>query len=235
MKKKNKIIISSIAILGLIGTFGNDTANNKETLKNDDNYVNKSNTSIVKNSEEKTDNNNNVEDNNILNNDDDSANNSSENLISDDNTTCNMSILFLQSAKKILHIVKHNDILFLERRYRMGNYFAKNIKYLRTKKNIDQQVMAEDLGIAQSTLSCWENGLRSPDLDMISKIAKYLNVYDDFISKDLTSVENNNQFDETNILYDKYKDILTDSDKNIIKTIIEERKRQIDEQLGDDS
>ena len=74
MKKKNKIIISSIAILGLIGTFGNDTANNKETLKNDDNYVNKSNTSIVKNSEEKTDNNDNIEDNNILNNDDNSAN-----------------------------------------------------------------------------------------------------------------------------------------------------------------
>lgn len=115
----------------------------------------------------------------------------------------------------------------------MNNYFAKNIKYLRKKKNIDQQVMAEDLGIAQSTLSCWENGLRTPDLDMITKIAKYLNVYDDFISKDLTNIEENSDFDELELLFDKHKNILTDSDKNIIKAIIEERKKEIDKELGE--
>ena len=114
----------------------------------------------------------------------------------------------------------------------MENFFAKNIKYLRKKKNIDQNIMAEDLGVAQSTLSCWENGLRTPDLDMIAKIAKYLNVYDDFISKDLTDI--NNQYDETDKLFDKYKDVLTDSDKNIIKAIIEERKKEIDKELGED-
>ncbi len=115
----------------------------------------------------------------------------------------------------------------------MQNYFAKNIKYFRQKKNIDQSVMAEDLGVAQSTLSCWENGLRTPDLDMIAKIAKYLNVYDDFISKDLTNINDNKQFDELELLFDKHKDILTDSDKNIIKTIIEERKKEIDKELGE--
>ena len=116
----------------------------------------------------------------------------------------------------------------------MQNYFAKNIKYFRQKKNIDQSVMAEDLGVAQSTLSCWENGLRTPDLDMVAKIAKYLNVYDDFISKDLTDINNSQQFDELELLFDKHKDILTDSDKNIIKTIIEERKKEIDKELGEE-
>ena len=114
----------------------------------------------------------------------------------------------------------------------MENFFAKNLKYLRKKKNIDQNVMAEDLGVAQSTLSCWENGLRTPDLDMIAKIAKYLNVYDDFISKDLTDI--NNQSDETDMLFDKYKSVLTESDKSIIKTIIEERKKEIDRELGEE-
>ncbi len=116
----------------------------------------------------------------------------------------------------------------------MKNYFAKNIKYLRKRKNIDQNVMAEDLGVAQSTLSCWENGLRTPDLDMIAKISKYLNVYDDFISKDLTNIDNDNKYDELDILFSKHKNILSESDKNIIKTIIEERKKAIDKEIGEE-
>ena len=115
----------------------------------------------------------------------------------------------------------------------MTNYFSKNLKYLRKKKNIDQQVMAEDLGIAQSTLSCYENGLRTPDLDMVSKISNYLNITDDFITKDLT-VETSKPFDELDILFSKHKDILTDEDKEYMKFIIEKRKREIDKQLGED-
>lgn len=116
----------------------------------------------------------------------------------------------------------------------MGNYFAKNLKYLRKEKKIDQQIMAEDLGVAQSTLSCWENGLRSPDLDMIAKIAQYLNVYDDFITQDLTNQKDNNSFDELELLFDKNKDVLTDDDKEYIKFIIEKRKKEIDKQLGEE-
>ena len=68
----------------------------------------------------------------------------------------------------------------------MQNYFAKNIRYFREKKNIDQSTMAKDLNIAQSTLSCWENGLRNPNLDMVVKIVEYLNLCGDFITNDLT-------------------------------------------------
>lgn len=113
----------------------------------------------------------------------------------------------------------------------MTNYFSKNLKYIRTKKNIDQKEMAEDLGIAQSTLSCWETGLRSPDLDMVAKISKYLNVYDNFITKDLTNDDENN-FDELELLFDKNKNLLTEDDKQYIKFIIEKRKKDIDKQLG---
>lgn len=101
----------------------------------------------------------------------------------------------------------------------MDNFFAKNLKYLRNKKNIDQQVMAEDLGVAQSTLSCWENGLRSPDLDMLAKIARYLNIYDDFISKDLTLSDNT--YNRTQVLFDKTKDILSDDDRATIEFIMQ--------------
>lgn len=100
----------------------------------------------------------------------------------------------------------------------MTNYFAKNIKYLRSKKNIDQQVMAEDLGVAQSTLSCWENGLRAPDLDMIAKISKYLNVYDDFISKDLT-IDNTSYNELDNLLFSKAKELNEEEKKAVLQVI----------------
>lgn len=107
----------------------------------------------------------------------------------------------------------------------MTNYFAKNIKYFRNKRHIDQQRMAEDLDISQSTLSCWEIGLRTPNLDMISKISKYLNIYEDYITKDLTIEDNELSLNET--YFNNNKDILTESDWNIINAIIEQRKKEI--------
>lgn len=112
----------------------------------------------------------------------------------------------------------------------MTNYFAKNIKFLRNKKNIDQQVMAEDLGVAQSTLSCWENGLRAPDLDMIAKISKYLNVYDDFISKDLTDEGNTNYNELDNLLSSKAKE-LNDEEKKAILQVMNAIHKEIDKEL----
>ncbi len=106
----------------------------------------------------------------------------------------------------------------------MNNHFAKNLKYLRKARHIDQQVMADDLGVAQSTLSCWETGIRTPDLDMIVKINKYLNIQDDFITKDLTIPNESNQLET---LVHNNIDILTDNDKEQIKLIIEKRKNEI--------
>lgn len=44
---------------------------------------------------------------------------------------------------------------------------------------------------------------------------------------------NNRKKDELDILFDKNKDILTESDKNIMKAIITERRKQIDKELGE--
>lgn len=74
----------------------------------------------------------------------------------------------------------------------MDNYFAKNLKYLRQKKGKDQQTMAEELGVPQSTLACWENGIRTPKLEQIAKLAQYFNVTDEFIFKDLSEINFNN-------------------------------------------
>lgn len=123
----------------------------------------------------------------------------------------------------------------------MTNYFAKNIKYLRNLKNIDQQTMAEDLGVAQSTLSCWEKGIRTPDLDMVSKIAKYLNIYDDFITKDLTNISQTlNDYDDNFDILNKYKLLfdkdnkLTQDQKKFFMDFLTEKHKNIDENSNND-
>ena len=113
----------------------------------------------------------------------------------------------------------------------MPNFFAKNLKYLREKKGYDQLKLAEELKVPQPTLSCWELGIRTPKVEQILEIADYFNVDMDIISKDYTSSEEIKPFDEFDILFSKYKDLLTDDDKEYMKFILEKRKREIDEQI----
>ena len=112
------------------------------------------------------------------------------------------------------------------------NYFAKNLKFLRERKNLDQQSVSEDLKVPRSTYTCWENGLRTPKIEQIQDIANYFNVDIDIISKDYSLSENNGVLDKLDILYSKNKDILTDDDKEMIRFVIEKRKKEIDKQIG---
>ena len=116
----------------------------------------------------------------------------------------------------------------------MTNYFSKNLKFLREKKRIDQQDIADTLNIPRSTYSCWENGLRTPKIEQIQAIANYFNVDIDIISRDYSIEEKSKSFDELEILFQKHKDILTEEDKEYMKFIIEKRKKEIDKQLGEE-
>lgn len=49
------------------------------------------------------------------------------------------------------------------------------LKNLREEKNINQQKLAMDLHISQSSISKYEAGLAEPDIEMIIKLAKYFN------------------------------------------------------------
>ena len=55
------------------------------------------------------------------------------------------------------------------------------IKELRLSKGITQAELAKTLGIAQNTLSYWENGKYDPDNDSLKKIASYFGVSVDYI------------------------------------------------------
>lgn len=56
-----------------------------------------------------------------------------------------------------------------------------NLKLLRKERKLTLKELAEKMGIAESTLSLYENGKRKPDFDTLSKFAEYFNVSVDFL------------------------------------------------------
>ena len=54
--------------------------------------------------------------------------------------------------------------------------FKKRLRELRLSRNLTQDKLAQDLGIAKSTISMYENGNREPDFETLELIADYFNV-----------------------------------------------------------
>ena len=111
--------------------------------------------------------------------------------------------------------------------------FSKNLKFLREQKKLSQNKLAELSNVNQTTIARWENEEISPSLDNIYDVANALDIsIADLAGKDLTAEPQ--QFDELEVLFNKNKDILTDDDKEMIKFMIEKRKKEIDKQLGEE-
>lgn len=55
------------------------------------------------------------------------------------------------------------------------------LKKARKKKGLSQLKVAMDLSITREALSYYENGKRSPDVDMLVKLARYFGVSVDYI------------------------------------------------------
>ena len=59
--------------------------------------------------------------------------------------------------------------------------FADILKQLRKSHKINQATLAENLGMSQSTITFWENGKRTPDIEMLGRLADYFNVTTDYL------------------------------------------------------
>lgn len=116
----------------------------------------------------------------------------------------------------------------------MNNFLSSNIKHLRTQAGMTQNDLAKKLNKDYSTIGKWELGERNPSTLDLFKLADIFGVQErDLIDKNL--IENIEPVNNKNeILFDKSKDILTESDWNIINAIIEQRKKEIDKELGED-
>lgn len=114
----------------------------------------------------------------------------------------------------------------------LGNkdIFAKNLYYYLKYYDKDAAIVCRDLGIAPSTFSDWLNAKKYPRIDKIELLANYFNIR----KSDLIEDSNKNNCDEFELLFDKKKDILNESDKAIIKAIIEQRQKEIDKELNEE-
>jgi len=64
---------------------------------------------------------------------------------------------------------------------RMGTVFAENLSRLRKERGINQRKAASELGISQALLSHYENGIREPGLDFVSRACEYYGVSADYM------------------------------------------------------
>lgn len=110
----------------------------------------------------------------------------------------------------------------------MGNFFVKNLKYLRELKHISQAKLAELAKVNQTTIMRWEQGTMSPSVDNIDDLANVLNVnVADLLGKDLENDSEYNELDE--VLFSKAKD-LSEEDKKMVIGIINAIKRDVDKE-----
>lgn len=108
------------------------------------------------------------------------------------------------------------------------NEFASNkMRELRNKKGISQEELAEELGMKQQSIARYENNQREFKQKFLFQLAEYFGVS---INEFFPPIDLKEEFDEYAILFNKYKE-LDEDDKELIKNIIETRKKQIDKEL----
>ena len=101
--------------------------------------------------------------------------------------------------------------------------FSKNLKILREEKKLSQNKLAELAGVNQTTIARWENEEISPSLDNIYDLANALRVNIATLTDE--NLLNDKRLSQTEVLFDKTKDILSDDDRATIEFIM---KKTID-------
>jgi transcriptional regulator with XRE-family HTH domain len=67
--------------------------------------------------------------------------------------------------------------------------FTQRLKDLRRQRGLTQRQLAAIFGFASSTISMYESGRRTPDLDTLSRLADFFAVSIDFLVRDNPALE----------------------------------------------
>jgi len=119
-----------------------------------------------------------------------------------------------------------------------------NIKHLRSKSGLTQGKLSGILGVKSTTLSNWEVGLASPDMDIIAKISNYFGVSLDLLAFTSHLDWQNNNNSVVNISKDllpagpcrecELRDEII-SEKNEIIYLLKEKIRSINDRSSNDN
>lgn len=91
---------------------------------------------------------------------------------------------------------------------------AKNLLYYRKKNKITQKQLAEQLGVKHNSISAWENGVNSIDIDTLFQVCKIFGV----TVNDMYGIENN---EPTTVAAHFNTDDLTDAEREDVANYIE--------------
>lgn len=146
-------------------------------------------------------------------------------------TICDVSRKSLLFVTKNLIFCHKRVIISLKKGEIIINFLSSNIKYLRQSNNLTQEELANIVGKTRSLISQWESDDRDISTEDIIKLSNHFGVpMNKLIELDLRE-NNQNHIAGVDLLFDKYKDKLTEGDIELIKTIIEQRKKEIDREL----
>ena len=69
--------------------------------------------------------------------------------------------------------------------------FSQNLQKIRSEKNLSQEQLADKIGVSRQTISAWESGKASPELDKITAISKLFSVsIDELVAEIKTQASN---------------------------------------------
>ena len=77
----------------------------------------------------------------------------------------------------------------------MNNFFMKNIKYIREKRGLSQNKLAEMIDVNQTTIARWEDENRIPTIDKAIQVSKILNIPLDVLTGIDLKYDNAEEFD----------------------------------------
>ena len=69
--------------------------------------------------------------------------------------------------------------------------FSQNLQKIRSEKNLSQEQLADKIGVSRQTISAWESGKASPELDKITAISKLFSIsIDELVGEIKTEASN---------------------------------------------
>lgn len=98
------------------------------------------------------------------------------------------------------------------------------LKELRKSKNITMKKLGEKIGVAESTISLYENGKRQPDYDTLTKIADFFGVSVDELLGRVPTTDTSSPLDAELegidfALYGEVKELTDDEKEDVLKFI----------------
>jgi len=115
----------------------------------------------------------------------------------------------------------------------LNDTFANRLQKAINSKNIKPIELSKKTGIDKSQISNYLSGNYKANSNNLTLLADALGVSETWLlgyDENIYVNANNKKLDELELLFSKYKNILTDDDKATMKFLIEKRIKEIDEQ-----